>query len=163
VPGDPWWTLPIIYYHSSSDAGADKTFPRAGRVTAGVGASGSFVFVAPTYVLATPVAGGQASWGLAVAFGHLSADVDATLTGPLGGVVSGHESDARTGVSDLYPTASLKWNRGVHNSMVYLMAGVPAAAYDVGRLANLGTGRGARTAGRPVFRGRWAHVVREPE
>jgi hypothetical protein len=147
APGDPGWTLPIIYYYTSADAGADKTFPRAGRVTAGVDASGSFVFVAPTYTLTTPVAGGQASWGLAVAFGHLNADVDATLTGPLGSVLSGSESDARTGVSDFYPTASLKWNRGVHNSMVYLMAGVPVGAYDVGRLANLGTNHGAIDGG----------------
>jgi hypothetical protein len=147
TPGDPGWTLPLMYYYSSADAGADKTFPRAGRFTAGVDASGSFVFVAPTYVLATPVAGGQASWGLAVALGHLGADVDATLNAPLGGVVSGSENDARTGFSDLYPTASLKWNRGVHNSMVYLMAGVPVGAYDVGRLANLGTNHGAIDGG----------------
>jgi len=147
TPGDPGWTLPIFYYYTSADAGADKTFPRAGRLTAGVDASGSFVFVAPTYTLTTPVAGGQASWGLAAAFGHLSADVDATFIGSPGNVVSGSESDARTGVSDLYPTASLKWNHGAHNSMAYMMAGVPVGTYDVGRLANLGTNHGAIDGG----------------
>jgi hypothetical protein len=41
APGDPGWTLPIIYYNTAADAGADKTFPRGGRVTVGVDAGGS--------------------------------------------------------------------------------------------------------------------------
>ena len=51
-------------------------------------------------------------WG---AFGACEIDVNATLTGPSGGTLTGGESDSRTGFGDLYPMASLKWNRGVHN------------------------------------------------
>jgi len=147
TPGDPGWELALIYYYSSGDAGADKVFPRGGRITAGVDATASFIFVAPTYVLATPVAGGQASYSVAAAFGHVDGNVDATLGGPTGGAISGSESDARTGVSDLYPTASLKWNRGVSSYMAYVMAGVPTGVYDVGRLANLGTNHWAIDGG----------------
>ena len=55
-------------------------------------------------------------------------------------MLSAARSDTLDGVGDLYPTASLKWNRGVHNFMVYTMAGVPVGAYDKNRLANLGIG-----------------------
>lgn len=147
TPSDPGWTLPLIYYSSAAEAGAGKTFPRSGRLTAGVDATANLFFVAPTYVVATPFAGGQASFGLAAAYGRLNAEVDATLAGPTGGVISGSESDSRTGISDLYPTASLKWNRGVHNYMTYVMAGIPVGAYDVDRLANLGTNHWAIDGG----------------
>jgi hypothetical protein len=50
-------------------------------------------------------------------------------------------------VSDLYPTASLKWNNGVHNTMVYVAAGVPTGSYDASRLANVGTNHWALDGG----------------
>lgn len=146
-PGEPGWTLGLIYYYATSDASGDRTFPRGGRLLAGVDGEASLLFVAPTYVMATPVAGGQASFGLAAAYGRIDAGIQATLTGPGGGTISGEESDARSGASDLYPTASLRWNRGVHNVMVYAMAGVPVGIYDVDRLANLGLNHWALDAG----------------
>jgi len=56
-----------------------------------------------------------------------------------GGVLSGSESDSLTAFGDLYPSASLRWNHGVHNTMIYTMLGVPVGSYEVGRLANIGT------------------------
>ena len=146
-PSEPGWELPLIYYHSFGDEGGDKRFSRGGRITAGIDARADLLFAVPTYVFTAPLAGGQASVAVAAAFGRVKVDVDATLTGPNGRVLSGSESDSRTSVSDLYPTASLKWNRGVHNFMAYTMAGVPVGAYDTGRLANLGTNHWAVDAG----------------
>ena len=58
-----------------------------------------------------------------------------TLTGPLGGAFSASRSDSATGISDLYPIASLKWQVGNHNFMAYTMASAPVGAYDPNRLA----------------------------
>ncbi len=72
-------------------------------------------------MFATPVLGAQASVGLTGAFGNMDASVAATLTGPLGNTFSAGRNDSVMGFSDLYPTASLKWNQGVNNYMVYTM------------------------------------------
>lgn len=147
VPGDPGWSLPLAYYHASADAGASKSFPRGGQVRAGLDVKANLLFVIPTYVFTEPVLGGQASISLAGIFGSTKVGVDATLTGPGGGTLIGSQSDSLTSVGDLYPSAYLKWNRGVHNFMTYAMAGVPVGAYDAARLANLGTNHWALDAG----------------
>ena len=139
LPGDTGWSLPLVYYHSAADAGASKTFTIGGRVDAGLKARADLFMLAPTYVFASPVAGGQASVGVTGLIGRVNVDINATLTGPGGGTLSGARGDAVTGVGDLFPTGSLKWNRGVHNFMLYGMAGVPVGAYDKNQLANLGT------------------------
>ena len=147
VPGDPGWSLPLVYYHSSADAGGSRQFPRGGRLTAGLDVTADLMFVAPSYVLGKPVAGGQLSFGLTGVFGRAKVGVEGTLTGPGGNTVSGSQSDALTSVGDLYPIASLKWNDGNHNFMAYTMAGVPVGSYEVGRLANLGTNHWSLDAG----------------
>ena len=147
LPGDPGWSLPLIYYHTSADAGASKAFEIGGRVDVGLNARADFFMAAPTYVFSTPVLGGQASVGVTALVGRVNAGIDATLTGPGGGVLSGSQSDMLNGVGDLYPTASLKWNGGVHNFMVYTMGGVPVGSYDKNRLANLGIGHWSLDAG----------------
>jgi len=147
VPGEPGWSLPLVYYHTSADADAGKSFRRGGRVTAGVDARADLLFVAPTYVFSTPVAGAQAAVGVTAVVGRMEVGVNATLTGPFGGVLTGTQTDTLESVGDLYPTASLKWNRGNHNFMVYTMAGVPVGSYSAGRLANLGTNHWSLDAG----------------
>ena len=147
APGDPGWTFPTIYYRSFGDASASKNFTIGGRIVAGVEATADFIFVAPTYTFSSPVAGGQAAITLAAALGHVNARIDATLTTPNGATLSGSETDSRTGFSDLYPTATLKWNRGVHNDLVYAAAGVPVGTYDADRLANIGTNHWALDGG----------------
>lgn len=147
VPGEPGWSLGLVYYHSYGDAGGGKSFPEGGRVEVGLEARADLFMVAPTYVFSSPVVGGQASVGVTGFLGRVKADVDATLAGPSSGVLSGAQSDTLTSYGDLYPTASLKWNRGVHNFMAYTMAGVPVGSYDKDRLANLGTNHWSLDAG----------------
>jgi hypothetical protein len=147
APSEPGWVLPLFYYHGWASADGSEAFPRGGRITAGLDARADFLFAAPTYTFASPVASGQAAVGLAAAVGNVSGGIDATLTGPNGGTVSGSENDSRTSVSDIYPTASLKWSRGVHNFMAYTSADVPVGAYDKDRLANIGINHWALDAG----------------
>ena len=138
LPGTPGLSVPVIYYHSSVDAGGQKNFVLGGNLVAGIDARADLVFFAPTYVFAQPVAGGQAAVTLGWAIGDMHAKVDAVLTGPRRNSVERSLSDTTTGGSDLYPQASLKWHDGSHNWMTYVMAGVPTGAYQVGRLANIG-------------------------
>ena len=139
APGDTGWSLPLIYFHASTDAGGDVEFPDDGRITLGLDVTSDLLLFVPTYVFTKPVWGGQATLSMAGVYGRADVSVDATLTGPGGDVLTGSESDSLTAFGDLFPSFSVKWNKGVHNSMVYAMAGVPVGSYEVERLVNLGT------------------------
>jgi hypothetical protein len=65
------------------------------------------------------------------------------LIGPGGNAFSASSSDTATGISDLYPMASLKWQKGSHNAMFYVMGSAPVGAYDPNRLAGVGLGHWA--------------------
>lgn len=150
APGEPGWSMATVYYHANVDAGADASFPRGGKgqIDLGLEGGGDAVFFIPTYTFAEPVIGdAQASVGLLLAVARNWAEVDATLTGPLGGTISGQRSDALTGLGDLAPFGSLKWNAGVNNYMVYVTGSIPTGAYDADRLANTGFGHAAIDTG----------------
>jgi hypothetical protein len=137
VPGAPGFAVPVIYYHSSVDAGGQRNFVSGGNLVAGLDAKADLVLMVPTYVFAQPVAGAQASVSVGWGVGHMSAKVDAVLTGPHGHSISASTSDSVTGGSDLYPTASLKWHDGTSNWMAYVAGDAPTGVYHVGRLANV--------------------------
>lgn len=139
VPGEAGWSLPLIYYHASQNAGDSAEFSTGGRITLGLDVSQDLLMFVPTYVFAKPVWGGQASLSMAGVYGKVDVSVDATLTGPGGNIISGRDSDSLTAFGDLFPQFSVKWNHGVHNSMVYTMLGVPVGSYEAERLANIGT------------------------
>ena len=52
------------------------------------------------------------------------------MTGPGGATLSGSKSDTIFGNGDLYPVASLKWNRGVSNFMTYVTGDIPVGSYE---------------------------------
>jgi len=82
VPGDPGWSLPLVYYHATTDAGASRSFSRGGQVRAGLDVKADLLLAVPTYVFSEPVLGGQAGVSVAGLFGSAKVGVDATLTGP---------------------------------------------------------------------------------
>src|SRR5436189_493460 len=147
VPVDPGWALPLVYVHTSLEAGGGLALSRGSRLTVGLDATADLLFAFPTYTFATPVAGAQASLSVGAALARMKANIGGTLTGPFGGTISGSESDSLTGVTDLYAMGTLKWNRGDHNYMVYAMSGAPVGSYSVGRLANVGTNHWSLDAG----------------
>jgi hypothetical protein len=82
---------------------------------------------------------------VAVAFatgvpGHVDVGIDDTLTGPRGNRITGSITDSRTTFADVFYQGTLKWNQGVHNTMVYLTGNIPSGTYDHTRLANLSFG-----------------------
>ena len=50
-------------------------------------------------------------------------------------------------VSDLYPSATLKWRRANNNYMIYMMEGAPTGSYSVSRIANIGLNHWSADAG----------------
>jgi hypothetical protein len=144
---EPGWALPTLYYYATSHSETGDEFPLSGLVTAGLDASAGLLFVSPTYTFAPPLLGAQAAVSLGGAVGRVKANIEATLTGPRGGAISGGEHDSVSGVTDLYPQFSLKWNHGNHNVMAYTMWGVPVGDYDADSLANLGTNHWSGDAG----------------
>jgi hypothetical protein len=147
VPGDPGFSLEMLYYHRVANAAGRRTFPVGLRITAGLDVTEQYLFLTPSYTFADPVLHGQLSLGVTFAPGHMGTSVWATLSGPRGNWISGSTSDAMTGIGDLYPIATLKWNVGPHNFMSYMTAAVPIGAYDPNRLAGLGLGHWALDAG----------------
>ena len=147
VPGQPGWSIAGILYYTSVSADRDEAFSQGGDVRLGLDSDATLLLLTPSYTLKRPVLGGQASFSLTGFYGNNSVSVDATLTGPGGNQVSGSESDSLTSYGDLYPQASLKWNSGVNNAMVYVTGDIPVGDYDPDRLANIGIGHAAIDAG----------------
>jgi hypothetical protein len=147
VPGTPGVSAAVFYYHSSVSAGAGKAFQQGGRFEVGIAGRGDVIGFGPTYTFATPVLGGQASLSLVGVGGHELASVSGTLTGPNGAEISGSRSQSLTAFGDLFPQATLKWNQGASNYMVYATGDIPVGSYDPNRLVNLGIGHGAFDAG----------------
>ena len=161
APQVPGWAVGIVNVYES--VGASGNVAAAREVTIGklnptvnvnlnlnLTAKPDLVLVAPSYVFATPVFGGQFAVSMGAAAGRSSGELDGTLTvavGPFSATRQGQISDARYGFSDLYPQASLRWNSGVNSWMVYAMGDMPVGTYDSSRLANLGIGHGAIDGG----------------
>ena len=161
APGTPGWSLAAIYLNSNVSAGGDVAASRSiqlgNRTTnltvnldaslhanAGVGA------LVPTYVFATPVLGGQLALSVMGVVGLQDARIDANITGalgPIGFATQRTVSDSLFSYGDLFPQATLKWNNGVHNYMIYGLGDIPVGDYNPHRLVNLGLGHGAADGG----------------
>ena len=104
--------MPLVYYHTSADAGGSRNFAVGGNLVAGIDVSANLVFFAPTYTWAEPVLGGQAAFSLVWAAGQMQVGADAVITGPRGNTINRSRTDTVEGGADLYPLATLKWTMG---------------------------------------------------
>jgi hypothetical protein len=161
APQVPGWAMGAVYLHSNVSAFGNVAASReitTGRlpptvnVNLNLSLSGQadLVVLSPTYTFATPVLGGQFSVGVASWFGKSSASLAGTLTavaGPIVATRSGILADSLTSYGDVLPTATLRWNQGVNNYMVYVTGDIPAGDYSPTRLSNLGIGHGTVDAG----------------
>jgi hypothetical protein len=161
TPLTPGWSLATIYYHTSVTAGGDVAASREFTIgnlnpsvhimlNVSLKADADIVLVNPSYVFASPVLGGQLAVGMTGLAGRNDTSIDGTLTLSAGNRVfirHGTLDSILTGVGDLYPQISLRWNSGVHNFMTYMTGGIPVGDYSSTRLANLGIGHGAFDGG----------------
>src|SRR5580700_7664631 len=150
APQQPGWSLATFNYYTNVSAGGAVALAREfeirnlpvgiqAQINASLHANADIGFVAPTYVFATPVLGGQASVSLLEGYGisnaSLNGSVSGSVTGPLGNTIPfGPRFDSinssTSGFTDLIPQAALKWNSGVNNYMVYATGDVPIGAYN---------------------------------
>ncbi len=149
TPQQPGWAFATIYYHTSVTGGGGVSAAQQIRIgklnptvnvnlNSNLSADADLDLLNATYVFTTPVLGGQFALGMTGLFGHNDVSVDGTLTamvGPLVATRTGSIDSSVFGMGDLYPTASLRWNKGVHNYMTYLTGDIPVGAYNSGRLA----------------------------
>ncbi|HEX5212756.1 MAG TPA: transporter [Pseudolabrys sp.] len=147
APGKPGLSFEAAFYHATASANASATFARGGGIEVGIKSPSDFLMLTPTYSFDSKLFGAQPALGITALVGRNMTSASATLTGLGGGMLSGSQSDQVFGLGDLSPTASLKWNRDVHNFMVYTTAGIPVGAYDPTRLAALGLGHWAVDGG----------------
>jgi hypothetical protein len=147
APQQPGPSITTIYYHTSVFAGRNVNFQHGSSLIAGIQGTGDLGLILPNYVFATPVLGGQFSVGALGVFGNSTVSAAAIATGPLGNTFGIGRTDSVTGVGDLIPLASLRWNMGLDNIMTYVTGDVPIGAYNAQRLANIGIGHSAVDAG----------------
>jgi hypothetical protein len=161
VPQQPGFTFTVSNYFDSVRASGSVAAERQvtiGRFSPTVNVSlnatvTSKIDVAipyPNYVFATPVFGGQLALGMFTIAGNNSTAIDGTLTlasGPFVLTRQGSISQTAWGTGDLVPVASLRWNSGVHNWVVYGTGDIPVGEYSPTNLANFGIGHGAVDAG----------------
>ncbi|AEJ02302.1 hypothetical protein Nit79A3_2534 [Nitrosomonas sp. Is79A3] len=134
----PGLSLSLAYHHASTSTATGKNFEIGGRIETGVSARSHLLFLTPTYTFSDSVLGGQAAISITGTFGRNDVSADATLAGPNGNVLSRNDHTSLTGIGDLYPFGTIRWNAVDHNFMTYTMLGVPVGNYKVGHLTNLG-------------------------
>ncbi|MGA8279796.1 MAG: transporter [Desulfobacterales bacterium] len=144
VPPAPGWSLSSEIYYDSGGESASKTFSQGETISAGSDSREVQLLLTPAYTPLTKVMGGSAALSLTGGYGRDWVQDEISVSS------RGNEldrSDAVSGFTDLSPTASLAWNRGVHNGMIYLTGNIPVGSYDSQRLANIGIGFWAIDAG----------------
>src|SRR5262249_1435755 len=163
APQVPGFSFTNILYYSQVKAGGDVAFAKQvtlgninvnfnGNLNANVhGRAEPLYLAAPGYTFATPVLGGQANVALLIPYGRIESSVDATITGSFGlgpGFTIGRSlTETSSGIGDLIPQASLRWNFGVHNFMTYLTGNLTTGVYHSQSIANVGIGHNAIDAG----------------
>jgi hypothetical protein len=144
VPATPGWSLPMQGYYYNGSASQSELFTTGDSVSFGITSSFPLLLVQPSYAPETKLFGGQLLLGIGFGYGENSTQADVSVT-PYG--TEFDRNDTTTGFSDLYPIASLAWNRGVHNWMTYVTGDIPTGDYDPTRLSNIGIGHAAIDAG----------------
>jgi hypothetical protein len=142
VAPEPGWSMPLVFYNYGGSAGQGVTLPRGRLLSSGLNTSFDGLFIVPTYTPDVMFLGARPNFSLAFAPGYNTTSANVGL-----GRLSASRSDSLFGGSDLYPTAQLYWNFGVHNFMTYLAGDIPIGSYNPNRLSNIGIGHGAIDAG----------------
>jgi len=137
VPSDPGWSLALTPYTFS---GKSNSFPQ----DQGVNAKVSFTLLQLGYSSEEKILGGQPYIGLGWGVGGVTTALYATGTNLNG---ESNRSNSGTGGTDIYPLATLAWNKGDNNFMTYVTGGIPVGAYSANSLANVGIGHASIDAG----------------
>lgn len=135
---EPGWRLALVTYRYSAQGSGSRPLGFGGNLKLGVDADYLGQFIVPSYTPDRTIWGARPSFSLA----FIPAKNDVSANVAIGGTTSA-AAHSVSGISDIYPTAQLFWNEGVHNWMAYLTGNIPVGSYDANRLSNLGLGHGA--------------------
>jgi hypothetical protein len=161
TPQQPGWSLAAINYYTNVSGSGNVAVSREitigqfnpavnASINANVSARADLGLLAPSYVFATPVLGGQAAVSVLAAYGQNSTALNGTISGTVGPIPFTRTVDlsqTTDGLGDLIPLFSLRWNAGVNNYMTYIAGDVPVGLYHSSNLANIGIGHGAIDGG----------------
>jgi len=146
VPPTPGWTVTLMPYYYNGSADASRTFPRGGTLVTGLDSHAALMIAQLGYAWDTKILGGVPMIGLGWGAGNNGTSAGLLAALPLASPQR-TLSDSVTGGTDLYPIASLSWNKDNNNWMAYLTGDIPTGAYNAQRLSNIGIGHGALDVG----------------
>lgn len=144
VPMSTGWSLVALPYIYSGSADKTKTFQHGKSVNAGLNTRESLALLQLGYVYEEKILGGQPYIGLGWGPGINTTTASVSVTHPN---VELNRSNTMSGGSDIYPLASLTWNKGNNNYKTYITGDIPVGAYSATSLSSIGIGHAAVDAG----------------
>ena len=144
VPMNTGWSLVALPYIYSGSADKSKSFQHGQSVNAGLNTRESLALIQLGYVAEEKILGGQPYIGFGWGPGTNSTTASISVTHPN---VELNRSNTLSGGTDLYPLASLTWNKGNNNYKAYITGDIPVGAYSPTSLSSVGIGHAAMDAG----------------
>jgi len=144
VPPSPGWSLVAMPYFYSGKVSQSKVIQRGENLTVGMRAKQPLLLLQLGYSSEKKILGAQPYIGVGWGPGAESTSAFASVN-PGGYGLS--RSNSVTGGSDIFPLASLSWNKGNNNYMTYITGNIPTGTYSPSSLATVGLGHAAVDVG----------------
>ena len=144
VPSQPGWSLVLMPYIYSGSADKSKNFQHGQSVNAGLSARESIFLFQLGYSAEEKILGGQPYVGIGWGPGSNTTTAFASVSSVN---TEFNKANSVTGSTDIYPLASLAWNKGNNNFMTYVTGDIPVGTYSSTSLSSIGIGHAAMDAG----------------
>lgn len=144
VPSQPGWSLVLMPYVYSGSADKSKNFQHGQSVNTGLSARESIFLFQLGYSAEEKILGGQPYVGIGWGPGSNTTTAFASVSSMN---TEFNKANSVTGSTDIYPLASLAWNKGNNNFMTYLTGDIPVGTYSATSLSSIGIGHAAMDAG----------------
>ncbi len=144
VPSNPGWSLVLMPYVYSGSADKSKNFQHGKSINAGLSARESIFLFQLGYSAEEKILGGQPYVGIGWGPGSNTTTAFASVSSVN---TEFNKANSVTGSTDIYPLASLAWNKGNNNFMTYVTGDIPVGTYSASSLSSIGIGHAAMDAG----------------
>jgi hypothetical protein len=144
VPSQPGWSLVLMPYVYSGKADKSKNFQHGQSINAGLSARESIFLFQLGYSAEEKILGGQPYVGVGWGPGANTTTASVSVSGLN---TEFNKANSSTGSTDVYPLASLAWNKGNNNFMTYVTGAIPVGTYSATSLSSIGIGHAAMDAG----------------
>ena len=144
VPSQPGWSLVLMPYVYSGKADKSKNFQHGQSLNAGLSARESIFLFQLGYSAEEKILGGQPYVGVGWGPGANTTTASVSVSGLN---TEYNKANSVIGSTDIYPLASLAWNKGNNNFMTYVTGAIPVGTYSATSLSSIGIGHAAMDAG----------------